>query len=303
MTLLLSSRACSDVAAALRRSAPSLRDLAEGQWELMLQEAVPSPVSARLADSFLLFDAPAPAVCALAQAPLWLRWNLSLPGNAKIVLAPNPWRLRLRAELALDDDTTLEARVGESLLGLQAACRLLTEDATGSEAAAPQQASSAGAPASSPRLFSLLREMGRTFTERSAQVASLDLPGRGCCCRVLVEEDSMALRASVDFLSISSPDGQCPLAVAVLLLSAGGALRLARPFAAHAGDEVACGFEVRFGGETTAGELEHGLGALAVAAWTCKEEALCLLDHAAAESYLALRNLPPTLATEEFHHG
>ena len=108
------------------------------------------------------------------------------------------------------------------------------------------------------------------------------------------------MRASADFLSVSSPDGQCPLAVAVLLLSAGGALRLARPFVTNAGDQVACGFEVRFGGETTAGELEHGLEALAVAAWMCKEEALCLLDNAVRESYLAIRNLPPTLAREEY---
>jgi hypothetical protein len=259
-------------------------------------------VSARLADSFLLFDAPAPAVCALAHAPLWLRWNLSLPGNAKIVLAPSPWCVRLRAEIVVDEDADLEARLGESLRGLQAACQLLAQVGPGAEAVPPPD-SSVGSLASSPRLFALLRELGRTFTERSAQVASVDLPVRGGSCRVLLEEDAGGLRVAAEFLRIPSPDGQCPLAVAVLLLSAGGALRLARSFAAHAGDELACGFEVRFDGETTAAELEHGLEALAVAAWTCKEEAPCLLDHAAAESYLALRNLPPTLAKEESHHG
>ncbi len=303
MTLLLSAPADSDVAAVLLRLALSFRELAEGQWELTLPEPVPSPVSARLADSFLLFDAPAPAAAALTCAPLWLHWNSSLPGGAKIVLAANPWRVRLRAELVLDDDANLEARASGALLGLQVACHRLSQAETGVEAAQPSRDSSAGPLASSPRVFSLLREMGHAFTERSARVASLDLPGRRSCCRVLLEEDSMGLRASAEFLRISSPDRECPLAVAVLLLSAGGALRLARPFAAHAGDEVACGFEVRFGGETTAGELEHGLEALAVAAWTCKEEALCLLDHAAAESYLALRNLPLTLANEEYQHG
>ncbi len=303
MTLLLSSPVCSGVAAALRRSSPFIRELAEGQWDLVLPGLAPSPVTARLADSFLLFDVSAPAALELAHALRWLRWNSSLSGNAKIVLAANPWRVRLRAELALDDDADLGARVSVSLLGLQAACRLLSQDDAGVEAAQPSRDSSARPSASSPRVFSLLRELGRNFTERSAQIASVDLPGRGGSSRVLLEESSAGLRASTDFVSIPSPDGQCPLAVAVLLLSAGGALRLARPFAAHAGDELACGFEVRFDGETTAAELEHGLEALAVAAWTCKEEALCLLDHAAAESYLALRNLPPTFAKEESHHG
>ena len=303
MTLLLSAPASSAVCAELRRSALSVGEVRDGLWEFVLHGSVPLHVSARLADSFLLFDAPAPSPCPLACAPRWLRWNLSLRGNAKIVLAANPWCVRLRAEVVLDADETLGPRVGESLLGLQAACQLLTQGDAGAARASLPQASVEKSPASSPPLFALLRELGRTFTERSAQVASVELPVRGGSCRVLLEEDSEGLRAEAEFLRIPSPDGQWPLAVAVLLLSAGGALRLARPFAAHAGDELACGFEVRFGGETTAGELEHGLEALAVAAWTCKEEALCLLDHAAAESYLALRNLPPTLAKEEFHHG
>ena len=162
MTLLLPSPVCSDVAAVLLRSALSLRQFDVGQWELVFPGPVPLRVSARLADAFLLFDAPTPATLELAHAPQWLRWNSSLLGSAKIVLTANPWRVRIRAELALDDDANLEARVGDSLLGLRAACELLSRDGAGVKAAPPQD-SSVGLSASSPRLFSLLREKGRNF--------------------------------------------------------------------------------------------------------------------------------------------
>ena len=57
---------------------------------------------------------------------------------------------------------------------------------------------------------------------------------------------------------------------------------------------------MRLAGDTTASELEHALEALAVACWACKQEVHSLLDKSVAECYMAIRNLQPTLAREEF---
>jgi hypothetical protein len=282
----------------LMRSTPAVRQVAARGWQLQLENEVPLRISAPVDDSFLLVDAPAPASCELEQAPQWLLWNATLAGNAKFALVPYPWRLRLRAEIPMPDDANLPARIAETLRGLRTACHLLAGTPASGEVrpAAPATDDMGHTPGNLP---ALLRETGWSFHQRDGGITSVDVATRGGC-RVLLEENAFGVRAAMELLSADSLAPRSRLALAALLLSAGGSLRLARPCAAETAGRFTAGVEVQFAGETIAGELEHALEALAVACWACKEEVHSLLDNAVAESYLAIRNLPPLLAREEF---
>jgi len=259
-------------------------------------------IAAPADDPFLLFDGPAPVASTLDQAPQWLSWNATLAGNAKFALVPRPWHLSLRAEMPIDDDANMPDRIAETVRGLHQACQLLAAKGASSEEplTACTTASADDSAQYEASLFALLRETGWSFQERADGAATVELALRGGPCRVLMEENAAGLRAAVEFLRVDSLEANSRLAMAALLLSVSGTLRLARPYAADAEDQFACGFEVRFAGATTAGELEHALEALAVACWACKEEVHSLLDNSVAETFMAIRNLPPTFEQEEF---
>jgi hypothetical protein len=299
MTTLVVSQSQSSIQGWLRESALEVRQVGDRCWQLQL-ESVAVRVTASVDDPFLHFDAPAPGAYELAQTSRLLQLCAALAGNAKFALVPNPWQLRLRAEVAIADDSNTQARIAEALHGLKDAHGLVTSEL--SQEALSTQAAVAVIDAGSVTqdLFSLLRETGWAFQERSSGVASVDLAMRGESCRMLVEADSGGMRARIEFLQTSSIAPTSKRAVVAMLLGASGSLRLARPYVLDSSGQFACGFEVQFAGETIASELEHALEALAVACWACKLEVHSLLDNSVAESYLAIRNLPPTLATEEF---
>lgn len=278
----------------LRQCTEQAQQVGGGRWQFALRNG--TRVTATAEAAFLLFDGPSPVQCALSLAPQWLRWNAALAGNAKFALAPKPWRLRLRAEMLVDDEANTYARIGEIVRGMEQACQSLE----GSHRSPGECHAHAAGDASSHNLPALLRETGWPFQERPERAATVELPTRGGCCRVLLEETGGGLHAGVEFLRTDSLTSTSSLALSAMLLSASGTLRLARPYAADTEGIFTCGFEVRFAGETTAGELEHALEALAVAGWACTEEVHSLLDNAAATQYMAVRNLSPTFEREEF---
>lgn len=294
MTPTLSSRRISTVSQSLRQAIPDLAIKGPESWQVFLRDDA-FPVSVALATDFLCFDAPAPAEFALPDSLQWLEWNAALAGNAKFVLRFDPWRLHLRAEIALTDETNLSAVIGGSLHGItDAASRLSGE---------PPIPRAAVEPATRVDVLSLLRETGWTYRDRPEGAASVEIVTRGDSAKVLIEPDANGLRAAMELACVASQPASCAQALALLLLSAGGALRLARPYAQRGGDECRYGFEVRLGAGCSAQELERALDALAVAAWMCRQEVQCLLDNSMADTYLAIRQLPPLLAREEFCHG
>jgi hypothetical protein len=275
------------------------------RWQCVLGNGSLLPVSVATDADFLLFDAPSPTAYELAQTPQLLCWNAELEGGAKFALVPGPWRLRLRAEMAIeiDEDADASLRVAENLRGIQAACLRLegvNAPADDAEPTAPT-AFAADSARSAQGLFSLLRETSWPFQERASGIAVVELPLRGSFCQALLEENGRGVRAAIELLSTDAIAPVSQLAVAALLLCAGGALKLVRPYASDAGEHFACGFEVRFAGGPCSSELEHALAALSVACRSCRDEVNSLLDKWVAESYLAIRNLPPTLAGEEFY--
>ena len=302
MNQLLLTQSQSSIDAWLRQSAPDVEHVGDRSWQLALANGSRVRIAAPVDDPFLLFDAPAPAVSNLDQTPQWLLWNATLAGNAKIALVPRPWHLSLRAETPIDDDGNMPARIAETVRGLHQACQLLAVTLPPSEEAQPARTTPVADDSAhyEASLFALLRETGWPFQERANGAATVELALRGEPSRVLLEENAAGLRAAVEFLRVDSLAANSRLAIATLLLSASGTLRLARSYAVDAEDQFTCGFEVRFAGATTAGELEHALEALAVACWACKDEVNSLLDNSVAETFMAIRNFPPTFEREEF---
>lgn len=299
MTELLLMPPRSSVAGWLRQLDPDVCALGDRRWQLNLADGVTLRISASVDDPFLLFEAPAPVTCELERAPQWLQWNAALSGNAKFALMPKPWRLRLRTEVPVDDDANIAVRIAESVTGLREACELLRSGTTPAHPTSPTF-SMPNADTASHGLFALLREMGWSFQERASGAATVELAMRTEACRVLLEESPAGIRAGIELVQVNSITLSSRLAIAAMLLSAAGSVRFARPYATQADDQFVCGYEVKFAGGCTSGELEHALEALAVACWACKLEVQSLLDNSVAESYLAIRNPSPTLAKEEF---
>ena len=291
MIQLLTSQCYRAIEEVLRQSSRDFAGSSDGRWQFVLAEGAPLPVTASMDAAFLLLDAPAPAGFDLEQVPQWLLWNATLPGAAKFALVPNPWQLRLRAELPVDD-ACISERIAAALQGFSAAAFLLRHKpvALGASAVSPAAAS---VPASAPELRALLRENGWPFQERPDGAASVDLALRGGSCRVVLGMNSAGPRAAMELLRADSLTPASRLALPALLLSASGSLRMSRPFAIGADGQFACGFEVQLASVPTAVELEFALEALAVAGWACKDELQSLLDNSVAGTFLAVRNLNP----------
>jgi hypothetical protein len=76
-------------------------------------------------------------------------------------------------------------------------------------------------------------------------------------------------------------------ALALLLLLAGGATRMARPFGVTEGVEMLVGFDVQLAAPIRAAELEHALRALATAAEACAAEAQFVVREEVARAFVA----------------
>jgi len=291
MIQLLPSQCYTAIEAVLRQSSRDFAESSDGRWQFVLAEGPPLPVTASIDAAFLLLDAPAPAEFDLEQAPQLLQWNATLPGAAKFALVPNPWRLRLRAEMPVDD-ACISERITAALQGFRAAASLLQHKpvALGASAASP---AAAKLPAAVPDLRVLLRETGWPFQERPDGAASVDLALRGESCRVVLDMNSAGPQAAMELLRSDALPPDSWLALPALLLSASGSLRMSRPVAMDADGHFACGFEVQLASVPTAVELEFALEALAVAGWACKDELQSLLDNSVAGTFLAVRNLNP----------
>jgi len=297
MIQLLTAQCYTAIEAVLRQSSRAFAESSDGRWQFVLAAGPPLPVTASIDAAFLLLDAPAPAEFDLEQAPRWLQWNATLPGAAKFALVPNPWRLRLRAEMPVDD-ACISERIAAALLGFRNAASLLQRGPAVAEAFAVSPVAAA-VPASAPDLRVLLRETGWPFQERPDGAVSIDLALRGESCRVVIDMNAAAPRAAMELLRADLLPPASRLAVPALLLSASGSLRMSRAFAIGTDGHFACGFEVQLAGAPTAVELEFALEALAVAGWACKDELQSLLDHSVARTFLAVRNLNPLPVEEE----
>lgn len=301
-------QAASRVFEALRKCAPTTERIDVDRWAFTLANGRVLGVSAQAVEGWLALDAALEDH--LGRSEFWslLELNGRLDGPAKFALGPAASAPQLRAEVPLDEEVDLVARLHEACDGFKTALEALKaqpdrgDEADGhlgatrwpEDAAAEPHALISLVPgdvdAGSVDLAALCSEAGWPATLRSSGTAFVDLEVPGGFYQALLNHGvSGALRVSVRVASGERNSGERGLALAGFLLIASGCVRLARPAVRRQQHETAAFFEVCFASAPSAVELAHAYSALSVACRLCGREAKAFEDERVARAFLAAR--------------
>jgi hypothetical protein len=251
------------------------------RWSALLPARGGETIAATvLEDSWLLVDAPLdPGACTWRELA---GEAAAFPGLGKPALVGAA--LRYRAEIPLDEETAVDARLAEALAGLGASVPVSAE--------APEA-----------DLAALCAAAGRDSRESGAGRA-IDLAAEvGHPCTAIVEQDAGRVRLSAEWITREVPDAVSREAIALLMLRANAAIRLVRGSARDEGDRLAARLEVRFGATPTPAEVGHALNALAAGGRRLAREIRVLEGAEVATRYLALATSPNSQNHKENENG
>ena len=307
---------------ALKNCASSFLHPGSGRWELSLANGKELPVTMRLAEDWLLFDAPVSD--RLAREDLWrvLRLNATLSGFCKLSLLPPATRdlaprrsVHLRAEVPLRDeeagvdahdtfDGNLEAALSETCANLKAAYGLFCGEEPAPALTAPALTTAqvsirqfGESEDCAEALRRVCAELEWPVIERTTGRFMFELEVRDNFQQAVAEQQNAGARLSIE---ISRFDDLAPIsrqALSALLLITGAHVRLARP---SVDENATAGFEVTFGTLPTVSEFKHALSSLSVASATCAREAVVLRNEHIARQYLAYTGLAEGTANLSF---
>jgi hypothetical protein len=291
------------VGEALKACAGGVKAAGPGGWLFALSNGVPHTFSAMLAGDWLLLDAGLGAVAESGELWRLLGANARLGGPGKF--ARERGRLRLRAEIALDEEIDLASRLRETCDSLREALRVLHGEAGRAEVAGREGSESAaegGEDAGSEvaesescakGLKALCEEAGWDCVEKDGGRLAAQLEAGGAFRQATLAAGACGrLSASVELFRAAGLGDVSRHAVAALLLGASASLRLARAAAVeHADGAVAARFEVSFRTRPRAAELGHTLSALSVACAEFGREAEALCDARVAARFVAARGV------------
>jgi hypothetical protein len=104
---------------------------------------------------------------------------------------------------------------------------------------------------------------------------------------------------SVELVRSNAAEEASRRALALFLLTIGGALRMVRAFVQEAEGHQSYGLEVSLPATPAAEEIDHAMAALSVGYRMCAQEASVLLNAGAARCYLAARDVNSTHNPDE----
>ena len=290
------------VAGALEAHAVAVVQMAPGHWTFAPNVPVELRVTACIDGEWLVFDAPLPALLLDARLETagmtglepstqgqvleaCLGWeplasNAALPGGFKLCLSDDGRGLRLRAELLLHEDVPIDPLVQRACAGIATVVHWLT---------APQQsgvprARSEDFEAADFDLQQRCRETEWPFTVREPSTLMVPLDVASFQQAAVSLHPQRGVVAAVPLLAEAPSTQVCAMAVARLLLSTTGAVRMVRATAVAPG---APSFEVVFAHLPSAEELAHAFAALSVAwSYAGREAEVLARDERIAELYL-----------------
>ncbi len=145
-------------------------------------------------------------------------------------------------------------------------------------------------------LARLCAESGWPYEQRSGESVSVDLEvsGRAFYQAIVSHQPSDRIRLRVDLVRGGEVAGaeQHKLAVAVLLLSVNGVVRMARGVIRQMDQRFSAGFEASLSRRPSLAEFVHALSALSIACDMCGREVEALMEDAElARSFLEIRRL------------
>lgn len=150
-------------------------------------------------------------------------------------------------------------------------------------------------------LARLCGESGWPYTQRFGGSLGVDLEvsGRAFYQAIVSHQPSDRIRLGVDLVRGGEVAGaeQHKLAVAVLLLSVNGLVRMARAIIRQTDQRFSAGFEASLSSRPSLAEFVHALSALSIACDMCGREVEALMEDAAlARSFLEIRQLDGLLS-------
>jgi hypothetical protein len=296
----------SQIRASLDECAGSVKQTGRGRWDFALVNGKSLPVTARLSDDWLLFDAPVRD--RLEGDDLWrlLRLNGTLGSLCKFVLMPDRHSVHLRADVPLarhegdpgdfDDDLNPTGAVSltELCSDLKAGFHSFKEEQI--SVPAVSQVDSAACEHLSEELRQRCADAGWPFIERSPGTLMVELNARGGFYQAIVQRRGMGAHLSVELSSFDDLSGAGRQALSTLLLSGGGQVKLASPAVDEQPDRIAVRFRVVFSALPAVGELTHALSALSIASEICGRETRAIQDDSIARHYLAISDIAAELA-------
>jgi hypothetical protein len=218
--------------------------------------------------------------------------NGTLPGNVKYALDPQG-RLQIRAELPItpeETETDIRVRVAATCEGLQAASHQL-HGRPSSKKRLPKTTREVASVDTSCDLRRLCEEAEWPFTERAGGKLAVALDTPDSYCQATLEQRPEGLHVTAG-LGASVPASESSrTAVAVLLLTLGGVVRMVRATGEECDGQSPVRLEVRLARAPGADELAHALAALSVGHRLCGREVEVLQDDEIAAEYLASRGL------------
>ena len=255
------------------------------RWRCTVQNGARLPIAASLQEGFLHLawrpEAARNHACAPQQA---LLGNSTLTGGVKLALHGASRGLHLAADILILEEKQLMDRLLLAIDGFHRGQGLLNPPASrvrfpAARLAAPQ-----------PGLAALLRELSWPSAERAPNEFSAELDATSAPPAAIRMTQS-GVRLSVELVRCNAPAEISRRALAIFLLTATGALRMVRACAEEPEGGLACGIEVDLPAAPAAEEIGHALAALSVAHRMCARESTVLLNQAAAQCYLAARDL------------
>jgi hypothetical protein len=239
----------------LNKCAHEVRPAAPWHWHCVVQNGTRLHMAASLQEGFLHLEyRPEGARRVALSQQQALLGNSNLRGGVKLALGAADNRLRLATDMVVLEEKQLHDRFD---------------------------------------LPDLLREAAWPSTERSPSHFSAELDSDSAPpANIAMTENGIAF--SVELARPGTADEAIRKALAVFLLTATGALRLVRAYAAELDGTWACGVQVTLPAVPAVEEIDHALAALSIAHRACAREANVLLNQAAACCYLAARDTPTT---------
>ena len=255
------------------------------RWRCAIQNGARLPISASLQEDFLHLECRPEAgrkdACTTEQA---LLGNRTLTGGVKLALNGAGRGLRLVTDILILEEKQLMNRLQLAIDGFHLAQRLLKWPASHLNFQAAQ-------PVPPPiDLGSMLRELSWPSAERGPNEFSAELDANSAP-PAAIRGTKSGVRLSVELVRSNAPAEVTRRALAVFLLTATSALRMARAYAEEQQGGLACGIEVDLPATPVAEEIGHALAALSVAHGMCARETTVLLNQAVAQCYLAARDL------------
>lgn len=286
---------------ALDKSAHTITRLGPTQWGFTLKNGELLNARAWLEEGWLHLAADAGKAgkttavqtAGVSKDLAWacLQRNGTLPGGVKYALDPEG-RLQIRAELPLfgdQNETDIRAHLTEICAGMQTASHRLPGGPA--KKRLPKVTKETDGDETSCDLKALCEETGWPFTVRSSGKVVFTLDTHDGFYQATLERRSEGVHvtAGLGTPTLASKDSR--VAVAVLLLTLGGVVRMVRAAVEECDGPSAIRLEACLGRRPAGIELTHALAALSIGCRLSGREVEVLEDGEIAAEYLALRGM------------